>query len=39
MLELSLQLMLYGMIGVFSTLVILYLAVKLIAKIFPADEE
>lgn len=39
MLELSLQLMFYGMIGVFSTLMILYLAVRLIAKVFPVDEE
>ena len=35
MVSLSLQLMLYGLAGVFSALAVLYAAVKVIAKIFP----
>ena len=39
MISLSLQLMLYGLIGVFAVLLILYLAIKLIVKIFPSKDE
>jgi len=39
MIALSLELMLYGLAGVFGSLLVLYLAVKFIAKIFPADKE
>jgi Na+-transporting methylmalonyl-CoA/oxaloacetate decarboxylase gamma subunit len=37
MLTLSLQLMMYGLIGVFSALAILFFAVKGMTRIFPCD--
>jgi len=39
MFTLSLQLMLYGLIGVFSALAILFIAVKGMTWMFPCDTE
>ena len=37
--SLSFQLMLYGLIGVFAALAILYAAIRIIGRIFPSDRE
>jgi len=39
MITLSLELMFYGLAGVFISLVILYFTIKIMAKVFPADKE
>ena len=39
MLAQSLELMLYGLTGVFGSLMILYFTIKIMAKIFPPNKE
>ena len=39
MLMLALQLMLYGLAGVFAALAILYITLKIMVKVFPAPAE
>ena len=37
--NLALQLMLYGLAGVFLTLILFYVAIRLLTKLFPYKEE